>query len=215
MFSQNTKDLESFWPEQVSRMPDSMRIPKFFFNVFDGSAFTFQHRRIVMLLEYCVDVEKYLLDEKTSEFKGKSAYIKIHKPNRSLSTYFANFLNLLFEEPQSSVGLLPLAMWGAIQFNCEEVKVFWIVSVQLFTFKEFTDYLIEACTKYPYLLIHVYNVCSRFRKEDIAGQLFERVGSIVEILLISSILALRSRIRFIIYLAYFARNFRTTLLGSN
>jgi hypothetical protein len=39
-----------------------------------------------------------------------------------------------------------------------------------------TDKLLEACTDYPYLLVHAYNVLARFQLENVAGQLLAQVG---------------------------------------
>uniref|UniRef100_A0A914H116 Uncharacterized protein n=1 Tax=Globodera rostochiensis TaxID=31243 RepID=A0A914H116_GLORO len=82
------------------------------------------------------------------------------KQNRSQAITFSNFLRTLFDEPKSSVGLLPLAVWGAVQFGSEE---------------ELADYMLDACTKHPFLLVQCHYILSRFHLEQISGRLFERL----------------------------------------
>lgn len=106
-----------------------------------------ERRRMILLLNYCIDVERNLL---------QLFHKNQHLQDRSLAHYFPNFLATLFEEPRDAMGLMPLAVWGSNQFDCIE---------------ELTDYLLEACTNYPYLLLNVYNVLSRFHLEHIVGQL--------------------------------------------
>ncbi|KAL3114645.1 hypothetical protein niasHT_016276 [Heterodera trifolii] len=114
-----------------------------------------ERHRVIMLLSYCLEVEREVLasDQKVP--------LKFHSHQlRSYAVSFSNFLRTLFDEPKSSVGLLPLAVWGAVRFGCEE---------------ELADYMLDASTKYPHLLVHFHGILSRFRLERISGKLFERL----------------------------------------
>uniref|UniRef100_A0A183CI10 Rab-GAP TBC domain-containing protein n=1 Tax=Globodera pallida TaxID=36090 RepID=A0A183CI10_GLOPA len=112
-----------------------------------------ERHRVIMLLNYCLDVERNLITERSGAKHGP-------KQNRSQAITFSNFLRTLFDEPKSSVGLLPLAVWGAVQFGSEE---------------ELADYMLDACTKHPFLLVQCHYILSRFHLEQISGRLFERL----------------------------------------